>query len=85
MRYTHVLYESVSVYLSSCHILTALLSSKRTTPYLPAFQVWTSDHPHPQRDVYKNVCVFNLKTLVFLSLSTVFRVALVSGESNEGK
>lgn len=24
--------------------------SKRTTPYLPAFQVWTSDHPHPQRD-----------------------------------
>lgn len=26
-------------------------TSKRTTVYLPAFQVWVSDHPHPQNDV----------------------------------
>lgn len=33
------LFASLDVYMS-----------KRTTPYLPAFQVWISDHPHPQND-----------------------------------
>ena len=39
------------VYNNTCVDIVGLFFSKRHTTYLPALQVWTTDRPHPQRDV----------------------------------
>jgi len=46
----HTSHPSLHPHPQSTH-LTSFPHSKRTTPYLPAFQVWASDHPYPQKDV----------------------------------
>ena len=56
--------------------------SKRTTPYLPAFQVWISDHPHPQNDVCEHARGYGVginKRSRFLG----FGGAMDTGEGNE--
>ena len=39
--------------MSLCSFICSvfLVCSKRNTAYLPALQVWTTEHPHAQRDV----------------------------------
>ena len=61
--------------------------SKRTTPYLPAFQVWTSDHPHPQNDVcvYTQELVGTNKGFVLVSLPQALEVLWVQVKAMRSK
>ena len=60
--------------------------SKRSLPYLPAFQVWLVDHPHPQNDVrmeqiQMRVCTNKNSLCVIAGLGSV----MDSSEGNESQ
>lgn len=54
MRYTQCVYQPQVHSVSPLSFLLGIMYvffSKRSTAYLPAVQVWTTDQPHPQKDV----------------------------------